>query len=509
MAISDAVNLSLVSKVTGYKIGRLAQNVTQNLPMRIAIIGEANTANQLTLDTNATEITSAKQAGLLYGFGSPIYHVMRILRPVSGEGVSGIPTVVYAQAEPGGAAARIIEIASLGTATANATHTVVISGRDQIDGQAYNYNVEVGDTSAEISLKIENAINAVLGSPVLATSTAYEATLTSKWKGDTANELVVTVETNGNDAGLTYTVTGTQAASGTPSIAGALNQFGEIWNTIVINCYGDNSKVLDALEAFNGVPDPDAPTGRFSSTIMKPFFALFGSTEDDPTSITDSRKAEVTNVLCPAPQSSGFGFEAAANAGLLLAVQAQNTPHTDISGKSYPDMPVPTNGDIGSMSAYVNRDAFVKKGASTVEFANDKYRVCDFVTTYHPDGEIPVQFRYVRNLVIDLNVFYGYYLLEQLNVVDKVIAGDDAIVSVTGVIKPKSWKQILSSYFNELEQRALITDNAFSKESLVVGISTSNPDRLETSFRYKRSSFGRISSTTAEAGFNLGTNQTA
>lgn len=509
MAISDAVSSSVVSKVTGYKIGKLAQNSTQNLPMRIAIIGQANTANQAELSTDATEITTAKQAGLLYGFGSEIYHVMRILRPLSGTGVSGIPTFVYAVEEAGGATSRIMTIETLGTATANATHTIVIAGRENVDGQAYNFAVNVGDTSADISARIEDTINAVLGSPVTATSSDYEATIETKWKGETAGDFSVSINTNGKDAGLTYGINETQAASGVPDISGALDQFGNIWNTIVINCLGANSTVLDALEAFNGIPDPTTPTGRYSATLMKPFLALFGSTLNNPTSITDLRKAEVTNVLCPAPNSEAFSFEAAANAGVLLAVQAQDTPHTDIAGKSYPDMPIPTDGNIGDMALYVNRDSFVKKGASTVEFFNEKYRVCDFVTTYHPDGEIPPQFRYVRSLIQDLNVFYGYFLLEQQRVVDKVIAADDANISVSGVIKPKVWKQIISDYFVDLESRALISDAAFSKASLQVGISTSNPDRLETSFEYKRSSFGRISSTNAAAGFNLGTNQTA
>ena len=41
-------------------------------------------------------------------------------------------------------------------------------------------------------------------------------------------------------------------------------------------------------------------------------------------------------------------------------------------------------------------------------------------------------------------------------------------------------------------------------DSLLVELSSSNPDRLETSFRYKRTGFLRISSTTMEAGFNFG-----
>jgi hypothetical protein len=43
------------------------------------------------------------------------------------------------------------------------------------------------------------------------------------------------------------------------------------------------------------------------------------------------------------------------------------------------------------------------------------------------------------------------------------------------------------------------------KDSIEVAISTTNPDRLETFFRYKRSGVARISSTVAEAGFNFGT----
>jgi hypothetical protein len=60
--------------------------------MRIAILAEANTANQSGLETDGTEITTAQAAGELYGYGSPIYHIMRILRPISGGGIGGSPS---------------------------------------------------------------------------------------------------------------------------------------------------------------------------------------------------------------------------------------------------------------------------------------------------------------------------------------------------------------------------------------------------------------------------------
>src|SRR5688500_8348947 len=119
---SNAVGTERISKIVGYKItkGNFGTS-TPNLPQRIAILAEANEANQADLDTDGVAITSAQQAGELYGFGSPIYHIMRILRPTSGDGVGGIATMIYAQAKAVGAAAKVLEITPTGVATGNGT----------------------------------------------------------------------------------------------------------------------------------------------------------------------------------------------------------------------------------------------------------------------------------------------------------------------------------------------------------------------------------------------------
>ena len=61
MAISTAVGLERVSKIVGYQIlkGNFSKS-TPNLPMRIAILGEANTANQSSLSFTKREVTSAQ-----------------------------------------------------------------------------------------------------------------------------------------------------------------------------------------------------------------------------------------------------------------------------------------------------------------------------------------------------------------------------------------------------------------------------------------------------------------
>lgn len=500
---SDAVGTERISQVVGYKItkGNFSES-TPNLPQRVALLGEANTANQADLDTTPKEITSAQQAGKLYGFGSPIYMAMRILRPVNGGGIGGIPVIVYPQEEAVGATAKVLEITPVGVANGNGTHSLKVAGRTGLDGTFYDINIVEGDTASEISSKIEDAINNVLGCPFTAESTEYSASTTSKWKGKTADDLTITVDTGEDDLGITYTVEESQAAAGTPAIADALTAFGNEWNTIVLNTYGTVSNIMTALEQFNGIPDPLNPTGRYTGIIMKPFIAVTGSTVEDPSSITDTRDADVTIAIAPAPLSAGLPLEAAANMTLLLARQAQDTPHLDVANRSYPDMPVPTS--IGLMADYDERDRIVKKGCSTVDIISGRYAVQDFVTTYHPEGEIPPQFRYVRNIMIDLNIRYGYYLLEQINVVGHVLAADDDLVSASNVIKPKGWKGILSSFFDSLVARALIVTSDFSFESLTVDISSTNPDRFETFYRYKRTGFARIASTTAEAGFNFG-----
>jgi len=501
---SDAVGSERVSRVVGYKITKgNFSNTTPNLPHRIAVIAEANNANQASLSLTPKEITTLQQAGQFYGYGSPIYTILRILRPTGGDGVGGIPVVVYPQAEAGGASAKVILVSASGVATGNGTHKLKIAGRDGVDGTFYDLNIVTGDSSASIALKISNAINAVLGSPMQAYNSGYDAILTSKWKGLTANDLNVVVDRGDFTLGLTYTVVNQTAGSATPSVQPALDLFGASWNTIVVNSYGAVSAVMSTLEAFNGIPDPSTPSGRYAALIMKPFIAITGSVADDPSSVTDPRLNNVTIAIAPAPGSTGLPMEAAANATLLFARQAQDNPNLDIAGSFYPDMPTPIS--IGSMVVYTFRDSIVKKGCSTVDLVAGRYQVQDFVTTYHPIGEIVPQFRYCRNLNIDFNVRFGYYLLEQIHVVNHSISKDGDTVSANKVVKPKQWDAVLSGYADDLALRALIVDSAFMQDSILVNISTTNPDRLETFFRYKRSGFARIASTTAEAGFNFGT----
>jgi phage tail sheath gpL-like len=501
MAISNAVGQERVSRVTGYSLSRgFFTDETPNLPQLVAVFGEANTANQTGLTTDKVEITTAQQAGERFGFGSPLHQMFRILRPPNGGGIGGIRTFAFPQISDQAATPSTRIITITGTATANTTHTALINGRTSVDFQTYTYAVVNGDTATVIAGKIVAAVNSVIGAPVIASNALGVITFTSKWEGETAEELNVSFNTGSVSAGLTYSQTGTTAGSGVVSLAASLNQFGSDWYTSVINPYGESQ--FDALEQFNGTPAVDNPIGRYNGLIFMPFMAYFGSTLSSLASIltitnNSARLNQVTNVLCPAPNSEGFSFEAAANVALLVARQHQDSPHTDINAQPYPDMPVPTNGDIGDD----NRDVLVKNGASTVILNNGRYEIQDLVTTYHPAGETPLIFSYSRNLNIDFNISFRYRLLEERFVRDKALIPDDQITQVPNTIKPKDWRAIIFGLFDELGLDAVIQDVQFSKDSLRVEISSTNPNRFETVFDYRRSGLHRIGSTDVSVGF--------
>lgn len=504
--ISTAIGTERISRVSGYKIKKgFFNDVTPNLPQVIAVFGRANEANEAGLSLVRREVTSAQEAAEIYGYGSPIHLQMRILRPSGSDGVGGIPTIVFPQAEPVGAAASSLTWTVTGTATKNANHVAVVNGRRGIDFQNYNYTVIKDDTADVIAQKIADAVNGVLSSPVIALATGPEVLLTSKWKGSSSNGIQFRIDNQQNPAGLTYAQTDSINGAGTVDLAPSLSQFGNDWITIVLNAYDDKDElILSTLEQFNGVPDAVSPTGRYAATVFKPFVALCGtlrSDKDDLTPFTASRVNEVTNVFCPAPNSEGFPFEAAANVGALVSRVSQDTPELDVNALSYPDMPIPDDNLIGDMAEYNNRDFLVKKGVSTVILENGAYQIQDLVTSYHPAGETPLQFSYVRNLMVDFNIKDGYEILEKLNVKDRVLVEDGQVTDAMKSVKPKQWKAVVFDYFDDLAIAALIREPQFSKDSLLVQINDINPNRFDTFFRYKRTGIARIESTDVEAGF--------
>lgn len=512
MAISTAVTLERAARAVGYAldIGNFRPG-TPYLPQRILMLSPANEDKQTDLTSEPIELTGLDHAAKVFGYGSPAYGMMRILKPLQGGGIGGIPVIAYPQLDSDITGATTAERSWSATvetgADANETHYIKVNGRTNVDGQFYKFTVNVDDDGATIVGKIVDAINNVIGAPCTATadtetSGSELAVITSKFTGVIGEDLKIEFVTGDNNANVTYAEDSSTEGAGEHDISDALASFGSDWRTIVMNPYGTTQH--ETLEMTNG--DPVNRTGLYAGTVWKPFMAIWGSTLSTVSSVTeitdaDARKDQVTNVLAPAPESDGWPFEAVANVTRLLAVNCQNTPHRDIDAKTYPDMPFPEDGDIGDFSDYDKRDQMLKKGASIVSSNSGKYQVESIVTTYHPDGEIDPAYRYARDLMLDFNVKFADTLLVEEQIRDLTIIGSDQVSTVGGTIKPVEARQLTASLIDDLATLALIVDPQFSKDSIQAQVSSTNPKRLDRSYPYKRSSTAKIVSTTVTAGF--------
>ena len=416
-----------------------------------------------------------------------------------------MPVYLMPQLEASGAVAKVITITPTGTVTKNKTHYLVINGRKVVDNGTYAINLEVGDNATAVCNKIRAAIANVLGCPVLGTGTST-AILTAKWKGLTSDDIIVRIDTNGDAAGISYGIVNTTSGSGTPTVSDSLALIGNEWRTIVINSYGFVDATLAELEAFNGKPDDENPTGRYAETKWKPILALTGTTLDDPTSLTsDSDRGDnVTVFPTVAPLTENFPFEVAAAWAVPYGNMAQNAPHTEIIGAELTDISAPPAGSIPAMTDQNFREVCVNKGCSTVDLVGGVYTIVDAVTTYNVAGEFPEHYKYPRDLNIFFNLKYRQRVLEQEKLFGKTLVKDKDVVTATGVIKPKMWKADVGELIDQAVKDALIVDAAFSKAGLVVEISTQNPNRMDTSYPVQISGIGRVVNTVVTGGYSTG-----
>jgi hypothetical protein len=348
--------------------------------------------------------------------------------------------------------------------------------------------------------------------------------LTAKWTGLTSNDINVTVDQNPNnipggnlDSAVSYTITNSIAGSGTPSIGSGtgnttgLDFFNNAWNTIVINSYGFVTAVVNALETYNGIPDPTNPTGQYSGTIWRPMWALTGTCLDNPTSLTgaNARQNQVTIVSCVAPLSAGMPYEAAANVGYLIANVFGNSPQSDVIGLTYPDMPAPPMGSVPAMCQQNIRDSYVKQGCSTVNWnggasGQGQYEIVDLVTTYNLSGEYPPFYRWVSVLNKHFNYKYAYKILQRRIVYGKTLLPDNSTSTADNTIKPSEWLTEVKALNKGMEVRGILVNVDANNATIKVAINSNNPDRMDTIQQYQTSGVARVLATTSDGGFYFG-----
>ena len=497
MAISSAVDASAVARVLGIKsiFKDLRGGGVVNLPQRVAIVGQGSSI--AVYPTTKQQVTSASEVGSTYGFGSPLHLAVLQLLPINGDGVGTIPVTLYPLADAGGGAASAGDITPSGTQTTAAAYRVRINN---ISSEQFVINAS--DTVATIITAMAAAINAVLEMPVIAEDatpgTSTKVGITSKWKGASANDIILAVEGSAT-AGTTFAITQPVGGLVNPDVDDALAQVGNVWETMVLNCM--NVADTDTLDKFSAFGE-----GRWGALVRKPLMVFTGNTStsvSNATAVSDARKTDRTNGQLVAPGSTDLPLIVAARQLASIVQVANNNPAQDYGSRAAKGL---TPGADGDQWTYADRDSAIKKGSSSIEVKDGVINIADVVTFYHPTGEQFPAYRYVVDIVKIQNIYFNLDLIFATPEWDGApLIPDDQQTTNRSAKKPKTAVAAVASLVDSLGLEAIISDPKTAKENIFAEIDAQNPKRLNLSLTVQLSGNTGIISVDFNFGFYFGT----
>lgn len=492
MTISTAVDPSRVARA----VGILAQYVdfsggsVKALQPRIALLAQGNTG---TVYSSAKRLITggAAEVAATYGYGSPAHLAALELYPPNGDGVGSIPVTVYPLVD--GTTAAAGSITPSGAATGSGVVYFVIGG-------VYSQPVSIvnADSVAVQTAKIVAAINATLSMPATAVDGTTDVDLTSKWKGASANGILIEVE-GYEDTGVTYAITAMSAGAGDPAVETALALMGDVWETHLVNALDySNTTALGKILDHGGA--------RWGALTHKPYTALCASVLTSSATLIaagDARKSDKVNCILAVPGSRDLPARIAARAAARIAVLMGLNPPTDYARLPLSGIDQGTDAQQFDSSA---RDQLVKAGISTTEVRDGVVVLSDTVTLYHPDGEVPPAFRYVVDIAKLQVLLYNLALeFEAAKWAGAPLIPDDQPTTNANAKKPRTAKAAAAAIVDAHGLAAILADTVTTIPLIQAEIDGSNPKRLNLLVPVKLSGNSNVISMTLNFGFYFGT----
>jgi phage tail sheath gpL-like len=337
-----------------------------------------------------------------------------------------------------------------------------------------------------------------LGATFTITVPATKVNLTCAWKGLTGNDIVV--ELDGESSyGVTFAFTQPTGGLVNPSMTDALDQVGNVWETMALNAMNfDDEVTLDAFQTFG--------EGRWGALVRKPLVVFHGNTLADltaATAVSDTRTDDYTNVQLVAPGSPNLPCVVAARQLARIVALSNNDPGHDYGSQQATGL-VP--GTDGVQWDYAQRDLAVKAGSSTIEVRGGVVHISDVVTPYAPDGEEPPAYRFVCDIVKLQNILFNIDLRFAVPEWDgALLIPDDQPTTRASAKKPKMAKAVVGAVIDNLALEALISDPKTSKKNMTAAINGSNPKRLDLVVPVQLSGNTNVKSIDLHFGFFFGT----
>lgn len=470
MAISNALAQS--SRASGVGIAvefedfRVGQAGT--LPARLSVIGQG--ASAATFSTTKVQFNNSFAVGTALGFGSPLHLAAKQLFPANGDGVGSIPVTFYPLLDDGSADPSVGDITPAGTQTAAAAYVVRVNNIDSAQ-----FVIGVGDSVATIVTSIITAMTAELSLPLVAADNTTDVLLTSKWKGTSANDIVVeVVQVSGpTSPGTVFGITQPAGGLVNPDVDTALVQFSDVWETLILNCMDvADSATLDKYNTFGEL--------RWNAVVKRFLVVFSGNTATAvaaATAVSDARKTDRVNNQLVAPGSNDLPFVVAARQLAKIAVQTDNNPATSYQSLAATGL---TPGLDSDQWTFVERDEALKKGSSTIRVKDDVVLVEDAVTFFHPDGDDNPAFRYVVTIIKLQNIVFRFdneFSKSEWAGAPLIKAGQFS--TNPNARSASKAKTKAAQIIDNLALDALISDPETAKANMIVEINGTNPNRLD------------------------------
>lgn len=323
----------------------------------------------------------------------------------------------------------------------------------------------------------DGAVDFVVGDSFAITVDATDVTLTSKWKGDSANSL--RAEVLGEDLGTTFAIVQPSGGLANPDLSAALVALGTVWETMVINAL--NIEDTTALDDIATVGE-----SRWGALVHKPFVAFTGVTAASvaaATSISSTRRTDRINAQLVSPGSKDLPFVVAGRQCALIARVANGNPPRDYAAQRATGL-VP--GPDADQWGYVERDQAVKLGGSTVEIKDDVVTISDVVTFYRPEGDPTPAYRFVVDICKVMQVIFNTALIFEADEWAGAPLIPDGQATVNpDARKPSSAKAALGGMFDSLALNAVISDAAYAKANTIAELDSQNHRRLNVQTTFK------------------------
>ena len=425
-----------------------------SIPRKMLVLGSADTAYQGAKD-KIIPISKAKQAER-FGLGSQLHLMLKGIFDTS------LNFEVYAAAvsEAEDANEAAADITVTGTATKSGTIYVYIGGIRTAT------NVKTGEDASQIHANMIKAISSVLEVPVKAADGTDKVTLTSKWKGKTANDITLSQgineeELNAMPEGISVAFSSEtlEEGVGDVSLEKVLSEFDSTHYTSIATAFTDTEN-LNLLM--------DRAEELFSATEKKGFYAVGGynEKESDYVSLVENRNDKY---YC------AFWAEQSITPKYMIAALACRSIENSLAENTAVAFGGAIEGIIAGKSPYRKfeeiEDILHKGGSYSVYNAYGEVLFKDTFTAYKTagDGSEDDAYSYLQTIgKIQLMYYEMDDVFSKAPYYKAVLVSDEATVrSDINAIKPKTAKATLTTLIRNWESKGLLNDAASSIENII------------------------------------------